>query len=206
MKYDSPWTDDEDAELKELQRVGHSGQSIADIMNTKFDRGYTRNSVIGRLFRLGEAVGDGKTYVDWSSKMVASLSELAEAGNMAGQIAGELSKRFPEKRFTASSVQQYARRLGIKLMGWHRIRRQTPKILTFNRCRPSDYKPQAPAVPPQARNVSLVDLGPRECRYATSEDSPHTFCGARTDAGQSWCDFHKSIVFQPPRKALEAAE
>ena len=57
-KLDSPWVDPKiNTELEELWKY-HSCSEIAKILNEKFDLELTRNSVVGRVFRMGLTVKD----------------------------------------------------------------------------------------------------------------------------------------------------
>jgi hypothetical protein len=41
--------------------------------------------------------------------------------------------------------------------------------------------------------VSLLDLGPAECRFALTDDLPHDFCGKPTaPKGEPYCPRHKA--------------
>lgn len=69
-------------------------------------------------------------------------------------------------------------------------------------------KPKAP--PPEARNVPLMDLQARECRFATNDADKgdiHLFCGCRTEWNESYCEYHMQIAWKPfrPRDYREAA-
>jgi hypothetical protein len=54
-----------------------------------------------------------------------------------------------------------------------------------------------PTVPmPISRDVSLIDLEARECRYQTSEVAGrHYFCGAPADHGP-FCEFHRQMSYR----------
>jgi GcrA cell cycle regulator len=45
-------------------------------------------------------------------------------------------------------------------------------------------------------HLSLLDLGPRQCRYPYG-DSPFTFCGCWTFDGSSWCEPHAALATRP---------
>lgn len=69
-------------------------------------------------------------------------------------------------------------------------------------------KPKAP--PPEARNVPLLDLQARECRFATNDadkGEQHLFCGCSTEWNESYCSYHMEITWRPfrPRDYQKAA-
>lgn len=47
---------------------------------------------------------------------------------------------------------------------------------------------------PEPLFVSMLDLQPRQCRWAATPDdaapADHRFCGAKTDPGKSYCPHH----------------
>ncbi len=48
-------------------------------------------------------------------------------------------------------------------------------------------------------NVSLLDLKRNQCRYATTDELPHLFCGLPTKDNSSYCAAHHGLVYVPTR-------
>ena len=46
------------------------------------------------------------------------------------------------------------------------------------------------------RNLSLLDLGPDDCRYPVNDDSPFLFCGHRKLKGASYCGPHFALTLK----------
>lgn len=47
-------------------------------------------------------------------------------------------------------------------------------------------KPRAPKL----KHLPLVLLTASQCRYATTKESPHRFCGAQVQPGSAYCAYH----------------
>ena len=55
--------------------------------------------------------------------------------------------------------------------------------------------------------ISLLDIGPRQCRYTVQDLPRHLFCGAQVVLGHPWCLRHARVVYAAQRPAYaEAAE
>lgn len=55
--------------------------------------------------------------------------------------------------------------------------------------------------PIESRNMTLLELGPHDCRYPTSPDdtTSHLFCGAEQVDGSSYCAHHDAVCCRPVR-------
>lgn len=123
------WTDEEDALLT---KYWGEGWSAGDLARFKFqDR--TRNSIIGRISRLG-----------------------IKRGNIGNRSSIEISARIRAKRKPAPKIK-------VKLMN----------------------STVAPSL-----NMPLENLGFHSCRWPTSEDRPHLFCGNPKLPGSPYCEGH----------------
>jgi GcrA cell cycle regulator len=62
--------------------------------------------------------------------------------------------------------------------------------------------PPAGEVVPFIRGVSLLDLGAQQCRWPVGDPSgdDFRFCGARTDAGETYCCSHGDLAFPGRQK------
>ena len=67
---------------------------------------------------------------------------------------------------------------------------------------------EAPAMDPPAPVYTLMDLGPRNCRWPINGGDPYLFCGAITEVAQNvYCACHKKIatvatVYRPRKSPL----
>jgi hypothetical protein len=48
--------------------------------------------------------------------------------------------------------------------------------------------------------VALVEAGFCQCRFIISEDEPRAICCGAPTSGGSWCDWHRSIVYEAARE------
>lgn len=59
-----------------------------------------------------------------------------------------------------------------------------------------------PAPQPECVPVDLMDMQSGQCRFPVTEAAPYGFCGAPSK--DSWCAYHRAIVFQPKYPARAA--
>lgn len=109
--------------------------------------------------------------VNWTPEMEQQLRALWDNEISASLIAAEMG-------VTKGAVIGKARRLGLPLRG-------------------SPIKPRPKVRKPRFKNVELQDLEHNECRFPTTKEKPYRFCGAKTRALQSYCDFHRGKVYRP---------
>ena len=64
---------------------------------------------------------------------------------------------------------------------------------------PEPVIPKPAFVAPHHAGVSLMDLGPRHCRFCINDPeqgaNAHLFCGEETEPGSPWCAYHETIVW-----------
>ena len=85
---------------------------------------------------------------------------------------------------------------------------QRPKL-------PKDTRPRIPDTT-ESRNMTLLELGPTDCRYPTTPDdvTSHLFCGAEQEPGSPYCAHHTMLCGRsagggaprPRRFVLKAAD
>jgi hypothetical protein len=52
--------------------------------------------------------------------------------------------------------------------------------------------------PDPRQRTKLLKIGTRQCRYIVSDDPRRAICcGAPTQEGSSWCDWHRRLVYVP---------
>lgn len=62
--------------------------------------------------------------------------------------------------------------------------------------KPSTFKARVIDLP--VLNVSLLDLARNGCRYATTAESPHLFCGMPQQQGSAYCCGHNRLCHTRP--------
>jgi GcrA cell cycle regulator len=179
------WTSAECAIIHELWPGGASGTMIANrinAMNEARDYGArrTRSAVLGQIHRMGL---NGKVRLKPSnpSKPLPRALTPEERAEERRMKKNERQRKYRErqKQGNGSGARGSA---------------SSGKTLTIVPKAP----PAPPAPPPEARNVDILELGPNECRFATSDHyaRPHLFCGAATKPGSQWCEHHRDVVIK----------
>lgn len=198
-----PWTDDRVAELVRLRGQGLTCAAIAEAM------GLTRSSVIGKLYRMGEAgsVKPAKLArrgrMDdparpapsfWTPEREQELRALHAEGLTCHQIGQRFSR-------DATTIHQRLRRMGLSA----RVGLPKAQASLERRARPGRV-PDAPA--PTTGGVPFIDLAAHHCRAPLG--APHEvarlFCGAPVARpGGSWCAYHHNRFLIRPGSAEVAA-
>lgn len=192
------WTPERIERLTELWLEGYSGTEIARIMGG----GLNRNKVIGKVHRMGlkrdlpatpsglrqpkhgRKDSKGQYVSKWTSELDSRLRALW-ADNLSDRAIGE------RLGFSKSAIAKRRSVLGLKSKRVPQKRKSRPAITD-----------RAKAIAEANRNtqgLTIMDLGPRQCRFATNDPKPghlHLFCGQKTPAGQSYCDAHAAIVYR----------
>ena len=142
--------------------------------------------------------------IEWTDERIAELKKRHLGGDSFRTIAMDWG-------CTRNALIGKSRRLGLAK------RRPTPKRMkvpiSTAKIRPKIVRPLSPeilakralraermnATPPDARNISLAELDPHDCRWPTDGEGIATvFCAARTEASGSYCAFHARIAYRSP--------
>ena len=210
------WTDAKVEELKGLLAQNKSASEIADVMGT------TRNSVLGKVQRLGMAHEFESV---WTEDRVAQLIKLWCEGLSYRQIGPKLglsrntvmgkgtrlrlSETHPRGR--AGRTPKRSSRTKPAADKDRSTKQSIAKILKVRspsnggvRVEPMVVREPAPVVRPDFLSIALLDIGPRMCRYPKGGDddgTPILFCGQSTPENSSWCPSCARIVYRipPPR-------
>lgn len=155
----------------------------------------------------------------WTDETVAELRQYWAEGISCGLIAKKFGTTrnaiigkvhrldLPARKTLVKDVRQQDRRYK---PGGTRYRQHVTHRVGITR-RGSGYhaytrkikSQDAPVIPrpteipePVSLNLTLMDIGPRQCRWAHG-DGPFLFCGAPTDDGRSYCPHHYARTVQP---------
>jgi len=205
------WTPERIAELKRLSRK-RTPDEIAKAM------GVSKNTIIGKLYRLREGPPPGPTKLSEAEKH-AIILDVQLHGGTASAAAVRLGCRADSARKLAVRIGLSfpARNAGTKGQRW---RVSTPKPKPGTR----DRKPANPAqrgalrrteAPPPKGAIGLMELRdatvfrPGTCKWPVNDGHPFLFCGHETSLGKVYCGYHQCIAFAPRHRAerfCEAAE
>lgn len=134
----------------------------------------------------------------WTDERTATLTRLWAEGLSASQIAARLGG------ITRSGVIGKVHRLGVaerSLSPRPAPRRARPAALQPVQKKPAP-KPvvNADLKPAPSLGLTILEVGFRQCRFATHEDGgEHRFCGHETVAGSSYCAAHKAVIVSRER-------
>lgn len=126
--------------------------------------------------------------VDWSVDRVELLSKLWIAGYSARQIAERLGEGI-----TRNAVIGKANRLGLSkpskssVTRQQRQRERAEKVLRLQ--------------PPTDEGATIFSLTASTCRWPIGDpgDLDFHFCGAKSNGGQPYCEYHAARAYQPPK-------
>jgi hypothetical protein len=161
--------------------------------------------------RLTEHFGDKLTALDSSIKLTAEFgipftrNMVIAKRNRMNMLQGHEEARHKMRMAALRRHKQARAQTGAP--DPTRVRKPSAFTVTSNKTGlfvPGKELPRSP-IPaedePPADLVKFADLTERSCRwiYGDPHDAAHGFCGKPVIPGLSWCDLHKSRVFQPPQ-------
>jgi GcrA cell cycle regulator len=130
----------------------------------------------------------------WDPTNEVQLRALVDAGKSALQIAQALGG------ISRNAVIGKCTRMGLRLAG-------STGAAKASAARPRTAKQSAPrprvvmvtpvvVAPPLSRQITLMDLGPSQCKWPSGGGVPYTFCGAPM-THQAYCTYHARMAYQP---------
>lgn len=160
------------------------------------------------------------------SKWTDEIDELMRANWMTGISATNCAKLIHARfgvEFTRMAIIGRATRRGYQTTGSNRLGRPRDpnKLYPVKRKKPRRtiaprlgapriaIEPAPPAQPhnkPTAsRNMTLLELGPHDCRYPTSPDdaTSHLFCGATQHGDGPYCFSHAQVCYRATQRMME---
>jgi GcrA cell cycle regulator len=214
------WDATKRALLADLWGQSLSSKEIAAQVNLAFGCEASSRSVLHTAWRMGlprrHAVSP--TISKWAEPTIARLAALRTEGLSSSQIATVLNAELGLS-LTRNAVIGRLARSGLSILsGWRggrkaasqRIKkpRQRKKlaaeIIEFRRKEAPDI---VDAQIPVEQRKSLINLGPRDCRWPVGEpqDADFFFCGAASDDGCSYCPSHTWRSIEPRKERSRAA-
>ena len=194
MAMNFQWTEESTAQLRELWLSGLSGTECGKIL------GLSRNSVIGKVARLGigrpslktlpvtapvyEAATPVPTYRSlWAEAEINRAIELRKSGMIVVDIAMALGRSF-------EATKKKLKDLKISVGEPKRVERTARPFIRQIVERPASV-------------VSLFDLRHGDCRWPFGDpgDDDFGFCGQRVEReGSPYCACHRRIAYVPAPK------
>lgn len=132
---------------------------------------------------------------NWTPATIETLRELAASAMSAKAIGEALGT-------SKGSVIGKAGRAGIALEC--KINRPTglPKVARprFRKVQPTRSMAMLEWTEPTSRNLTLLELRKKDCRFIVTADFPMLFCAAEKRDGYPYCGFHQAICAQRDRR------
>jgi hypothetical protein len=141
----------------------------------------------------------------WTSEALQLLETLAglEENLTYREIAQRMTKQLGV-RFTKNSCIGRGRRMGLPP---RRLRNGSPDLQPAAPLH--SVQAVAPIEPiearrkPNGRDLTMLQLRDGVCHWPSDEDKPpYTYCGRRTQLGNSFCAAHSRIAYNAPRKTF----
>lgn len=140
----------------------------------------------------------------WTDARITQLKALYRQGYSASQIAYRLGgvtrnavigkiHRLGLARLKTTNLSPVQMQSRIDARTLNKVRRA--KIPVKVKSKPILVSAAEAAVSYIALNISLLDLGPNMCRWPTSEDRPHLFCGVACEG--TYCAHHSPLATVP---------
>lgn len=142
----------------------------------------------------------------WSEEKIGTLTELWKRGDTANSIADVLGHGC-----TKNMVIGKARRLELGPSGFTQRRLNlSPQERVVTKKVNRSHKPKPPTLPPAAiiisepgsypKAVTIMALKDQHCRaiIGVTKGVP-LYCGENVIRATSWCPYHTSVFFQPPK-------
>ena len=178
------WTDERVELLKKLWADGLSASQIAGQLG-----GVTRNAVIGKVHRL-KLSGRGKT---------TSSQPRAKKPVTAGVTTTQARAAAPRSSGSAAKVSSYTHAVGATALKADYNQQPVAlnsRVLEFT----------APLVAPVSRELRLVDLSERTCKWPVGDpmSADFNFCGHEAGNAGPYCQFHAKMAYQPASERRRA--
>ncbi len=195
------WTQERDAELVRLWGERRSHAEMAQAL------GASKGAVAGRIHRLRARGGDVPVREEfWTEERDGELVRLFKDGLSQAKIADALGAA--SKDAVAGRIERLRKR-GVDIPPRKRKAvtplgptkpHRSPGLNFHGGVRPSSAGKPLPRTGPRPDepaplNLTLLQLGPRNCRWPVNDGGPFRFCGARTaGGGMKYCPYHHELA------------
>lgn len=176
------WTDERVEALKKLWAEGLSASQIAAQLG-----GVSRNAVIGKVHRL-KLSGRGRTNAAPArqKKAAAPVTTTATAPAQAPAVRSKprpAALAAPVRPMVATTVGATALKVQYD---------EEPAVY-------QQYQALPDNVVPIARNLKLIELTERTCKWPNGDplSEDFSFCGADSTENSPYCTFHSRLAYQP---------
>jgi GcrA cell cycle regulator len=206
-QYNSSWTADMDAVLRQGRTAGKSDVQIASEISARFGISHTPQSIGNRAFRLNLPNRNSP----WTTEVTMAMLEKRNIGKSAATIANELNAEFSAS-FTRNAIIGRCGRMKLPpravvitlngrsartpSMEGRRPRIRSEVVRAAKGLRPIKFRPPPQLIIdleiPLAQRKTLMELGPRDCRHGVHDvgQPEFFFCGGPVREGQSYCEAH----------------
>ncbi|WEX09077.1 GcrA family cell cycle regulator [Chelativorans sp. AA-79] len=171
------WTDERVELLKKLWSEGLSASQIAAQLG-----GVSRNAVIGKVHRLKLSARGRAAAAPARRKKAATAASASSANAAAGQRR-QRSTGSGGSRPVATSIGATALKVQFE-----------EDAVAYQYMRPA-----ADVVIPISRNLKLVELTERTCKWPNGDPlaEDFSFCGSDTGDTGPYCTYHSRLAYQP---------
>jgi len=173
------WTDERVESLKKLWAEGLSASQIAAQLG-----GVSRNAVIGKVHRL-KLSSRGRT-----NAAPARPKKPAPAATPAPSAAAPAARHKPRPAAAAAPSRPMMTTVGATAL---KVQFEEEEAVFHH------YRAVPSNVVPIARNLKLVELSERTCKWPNGDplSDDFSFCGADSGESGPYCGFHSKLAYQP---------
>ncbi|MEF2072258.1 GcrA family cell cycle regulator [Consotaella aegiceratis] len=170
------WTDERVELLKQLWSEGLSASQIAAQLG-----GVSRNAVIGKVHRL-KLEGRAKA---------PAVSQAANSGKVVEPIVEDTRRVEATVRIAQQRPAAVPRSVGATALKAEPMTDLVAETVE---------EPRNGEVVPISRNLTLVQLTERTCKWPLGDplSEDFRFCGNHAGDGSPYCTYHAKLAFQPP--------
>ena len=140
----------------------------------------------------------------WTTEALELLETLAglEENLTYSEIARRMTKQLGA-RFTKNSCIGRGRRMGLPPRSLRNGSTAQAATLLHRNTAFAPIEPIEARRKPNGRDLTMLQLRDGVCHWPSDEDKPpYTYCGRRTQLGNSFCAAHSRIAYNAPRKTF----
>ena len=173
------WTDERVEILTKMWAEGNSASQIAKELG-----GVTRNSVIGKVHRLGLS---NRTTTSSSNKSDPKAKSAPKSSSRTKQKSRKIEVTEP-KSDNVTSLRRQIIPAGQPLPPQPSANEISPEALA-----------RVSEIEKKAKKLSLLELTEKTCKWPVGDPATEEFwfCGLTTQSGKPYCEAHVGVAFQP---------